>query len=356
MNQITTKYSPEKSFPLKHYRDKFHIPKDSNGNEKIYFCGNSLGLQPKTARSYIEQELRDWETMGVEGHLHAKTPWLYYHDHLTEKMANVVGAKQNEIAIMNSLTVNLHLMMVSFYRPTNKRYKILIEQNTFPSDQYALKAQAQYHGFNPEDTVKELKPREGEEIIRTEDILEKLNKEGDEIALILLGGVNYYTGQAFEMEKITEKGKEKGCMVGYDLAHAAGNLHMNLHDWNVDFAVWCTYKYLNAGPGGIAGCFVHEKYAEDFDLPRFPGWFGHEKETRFLMRPDFKPIKGAEGWQLSNPPIFQMAALNASLEIFEMAGISNLSEKSKKLTGYLEYLLKEIQNEQIQIITPKNPN
>lgn len=340
---------------LKHFRDKFFLPKQSSGEDVLYFTGNSLGLQPKTVREYIEQELKDWETFGVEGHFHAKNPWMPYHEFVTEKLANVVGAKPLEVVAMNSLTVNLHLLMVSFYRPNGKRNKIVIEKNAFPSDQYAVASQIAFHAESPKsDLLIELAPLEGETCLRIEDIEKTLRKNGDEIALILLGGVNYYTGQAFDMKRITGIGHEIGATVGFDLAHAAGNLELHLHDWNVDFAAWCSYKYLNSGPGGIAGVFVHERHAEAFDLPRFAGWWGHDKETRFLMDDKFIPMRGAEGWQLSNPPIFQLAALRASLDVFAEAGMKNLREKSVKLTNYLEFLLSEIRDERIEIITPKN--
>jgi kynureninase len=285
-----------------------------------------------------------------------------YHEFLTNSMANVVGAKPLEVVVMNSLTVNLHLLMVSFYRPDGKRNKIVIEKNAFPSDQYAVQSQILFHceaetrrrGDAVKNRLIELVPRENETCLWTEDIEKTLRENGDEITLILLGGVNYYTGQAFDMQRITEIGHEIGAVVGFDLAHAAGNLFLQLHDWNVDFAAWCSYKYLNSGPGGIAGIFVHEKHAESFDLPRFAGWWGHDKETRFLMGDEFVPMRGAEGWQLSNPPIFQMASLRASLEIFETAGMQNLREKSVKLTNYLEFLLNEIHDERIEIITPRN--
>lgn len=338
---------------LNKFRNYFYIPKQPNGSEVLYFTGNSLGLQPKTTRSFIEQELKDWETFGVEGHFHAKNPWMPYHEFLTQQMAEVVGAKPLETVVMNSLTVNLHLLMVSFYRPNGKRKKIVIEKNAFPSDQYAVQSQIKFHQNSDSDLI-ELTPRDGEKTLRTEDIEKTLRENGDEIALILLGGVNYYTGQAFDIPKITEIGHEIGAVVGFDLAHAAGNLLLKLHEWNVDFAAWCSYKYLNSGPGGIAGVFVHEKHDESFDLPRFAGWWGHDKETRFLMDDKFIPIKGAEGWQLSNPPIFQLASLRASLEIFHKAGMENLVGKSKKLTNYLEFLLNEIKDERIEIITPNN--
>ena len=293
---------------LSKYRNQFHFPKDNTGNPLLYFCGNSLGLQPKTVRSYIEQELLDWENLGVEGHFHAKHPWMPYHEFLTEKMANIVGAKPIEVVVMNTLTVNLHLMMVSFYRPTKTKYKIVIEKNAFPSDQYAVQSQINFHGLDCKDALVELAPRENEDIIFTEDIEKVIAEQGDSIALIMLGGVNYYTGQAFDMKRITEVAHQKNIVVGFDLAHAAGNLLLQLHDWNVDFAVWCSYKYLNSGPGGIAGCFVHEKHATDKTLPRFAGWWSNDKQKRFLMQPEFNAIDGAEGWQLSNPSILAMAS------------------------------------------------
>lgn len=339
---------------LGNFRERFYIPKKNNGEEVLYFTGNSLGLQPKTARACIEQELKDWETFGVEGHFHAKNPWMPYHEFLTKPMAKIVGAKPIETIVMNSLTVNLHLLMVSFYRPTGKKNKLIIEKNAFPSDQYAVQSQLKFRGLNIEESLIELTARENETTLRTQDILEAIKRNADETALILLGGVNYYTGQAFDFEAITKAGHEAGAFVGFDLAHAAGNLELKLHDWNVDFAAWCSYKYLNSGPGGIAGAFVHARHAKSFDVPRFAGWWGHDKETRFLMGDEFAPIAGAEGWQLSNPPIFQLASLRASLEIFEEAGMKALREKSVTLTGYLEFLLDEICDERIEIITPRN--
>ncbi|HVF31017.1 MAG TPA: kynureninase [Pyrinomonadaceae bacterium] len=371
--------------PLKCFREKFHIPQTSGGGEIIYFTGNSLGLQPKTTREYVDQELSDWAALGVQGHMHAQNPWLPYHEFLTERMARVIGAKPIETVVMNSLTVNLHLMMVTFYRPDGKRNKIVIEKGAFPSDQYAVGSQIAFHKPIPDrsvppavaggslhpkseaprneeppasagtDRVVELTPREGESTLRTEDIIETIERHGDEIALVLLGGVNYYTGQAFDMKTITEAGHRVGAKVGFDLAHAAGNLLMQLHDWDVDFAVWCSYKYLNAGPGGVAGAFVHERHAKSFALPRFAGWWGHDKATRFLMGPNFVPLEGAEGWQISNPPILQMAALRASLEIFDVATMPALRAKSERLTGYLEFLVGQIDNDGISVITPSDP-
>lgn len=338
--------------PLHSYRMKFHIPKTQEGNDVIYFAGNSLGLQPKTVREYVEQELLDWEKMGVEGHMHAKHPWLPYHEFLTAQTAELFGAMPEEVVNMNSLSVNLHLMMVSFYRPTNERNKILIEANAFPSDHYAVQSQIKFHGYDPAECLIEMKPRDGEVTIRTEDILERIEKEGDSIALIMFAGVNYYTGQAFEFEKITAAGHKKGCMVGFDLAHAAGNLKLELNKWGCDFAVWCSYKYLNGGPGAIAGAFVHKKHLLDINIPKFWGWWGQDKATRFLMDHDFRPIPTVESWQLSNPPILQLAALRASLDIFHEAGMTALRAKSELLTGFAEYLINENNNGNIEIITP----
>jgi len=342
--------------PLKVYRDKFFIPKMKDGRDQIYFAGNSLGLQPKIVREYVEQELKDWETLAVEGHMSAKHPWLPYHEYLTDQTAHLVGALPSEVVNMNTLSVNLHLMMVSFYTPTPERHKILVEANTFPSDHYAVQSQIKFHGYDPATSLVEMKPRKGEQIIRTEDIEEFIEKEGDSIALILFAGVNYYTGQAFEYEQITKAGHKKGCYVGFDMAHGAGNMVLELHGWDVDFAVWCSYKYLNGGPGAIAGAFVHEKHIHDQNLPKFLGWWGHDKATRFLMEHKYIPIPTVESWQLSNPPILQLAALRASLDMFEEAGIKELRKKSELLTGYAEYLINEKNNGTIEIITPKEKN
>jgi len=340
--------------PLHAYREQFYLPLQKDGTPHIYLCGNSLGLQPKSTRKYVEQELLDWEKFGVEGHFHARNPWMPYHEFLTPAMANVVGAKPEEVVVMNTLSVNLHLMMVSFYRPDNERFKIVMESDAFPSDRYAIESQIRFHGYDPAEALLEIRPREGEELVRTEDLEKLIETEGDKIALIMLGGVNYYTGQVFDFKKIAELGHAHGCVVGFDLAHGAGNLDLQLHDSGMDFAVWCTYKYLNSGPGSLGGCFVHERHAHA-DLPRFAGWWGHNKETRFNMRHDFDPIPGAEGWQLSNPPILSLAAIRASLDIFEEVGMKKLNEKSRQLTGYLEFLLDEIQNQNIRIITPRDP-
>jgi len=338
------------------FRDQFHIPRSSSGENVIYFTGNSLGLQPKSVRGYIEQELKDWELLGVEGHVKARHPWMPYHEFLTAQMANVVGAKPIETVVMNSLTVNLHILMISFYRPSGDRFKVLIEKGSFPSDRYAVEAQIKLHGFDPESALIELGPRDGETTLRTEDIIDTIEREGATIALIMLGGVNYYTGQAFEMREITAAGHAAGALVGFDLAHAAGNLELKLHDWGVDLAVWCSYKYLNGGPGAIGAAFVHERHADCPELPRLAGWWGHNKGTRFLMGPTFDPISGAEGWQISNPPILQMAALRASLEIFAEAGMFALREKSIKLTAYLEQLLAAVDDGRISVITPGDPD
>jgi kynureninase len=339
---------------LSAFRNRFHFPVSETGERQLYFAGNSLGLQPVTARSYVEQELDDWARFAVEGHVHARRPWLPYHEFLTEKMARVVGAKPIETVVMNSLTVNLHLLMVSFYRPSDGRHKIVIEKGAFPSDRYAVESQIRFHGFDPASSLVELAPREGESTLRTDDIIEAIESEAESISLVLLGGVNYYTGQAFDMRSITEAGRRAGAAVGFDLAHAAGNIELSLHDWNVDFAVWCSYKYLNAGPGAVAGAFIHERHAAG-NLPRFAGWWGHNKDTRFLMGPAFVPIPGAEGWQISNPPILQMAALRASLDIFDDAGMGPLRGRSERLTGYLEFLVRTISDDRISIITPSDP-
>jgi kynureninase len=329
------------------YRDRFHIPKSADGNDCVYLCGHSLGLQPKSARHYIEQELTDWERLGVEGHFRASHPWVGYGALLAEKTACLVGAKPLEVVTMNSLTVNLHLMMVSFYRPTRQRHRVVVEDFAFPSDQYAVKSQIRYHGFDP---LESLVTVSGED-----ELDELLDREGESIALILMGGINYSSGTAFDMSRLTRAGHAKGCLVGFDLAHAAGNLVLELHHWEVDFAAWCTYKYLNGGPGCIAGCFVHERHALDPTLPRFAGWWGHDPATRFRMGPDFEPAPGAAGWQVSNPPVLALAALRASLDLFAEAGIERLRAESIELTGYLESLLLPHAGEWFTITTPSDP-
>ena len=338
---------------ISYLRDHFHIPKDKNGKDWLYFTGNSLGLQPKSTQKYIQQELDDWANYGVEGHFEAKNPWLNYHEFLTENMAKIVGAKHTEVVVMNTLTTNLHLLMVSFYRPTKTKYKIVIESDAFPSDRYAVQSQLKFHGFSENDVI-EWKPRKGEVLLKIEDLEKIVSEHGDEIALLLIGGVNYFTGQFLDLKRIAEIGHSKKCVVGIDLAHGAGNIEPNLHDSGIDFAAWCTYKYLNSGPGSLSGLFVHEKHAKNNDLPRFAGWWNHNKETRFNMRQPFDVMEGAEGWQLSNPPILSMAAIKASLDMFETVGMKALTRKSQKLTGYFEFLINQIDSEDIKIITPKN--
>lgn len=341
---------------LRAYRDQFIFPKH-NGENVLYFCGNSLGLQPKTVRQALLDELDQWATHGVEGHFRGELPWMYYHKFLTPQSARLVGALPHEVVVMNTLTVNLHLAMVSFYRPTPQRYKIIMEAGAFPSDQYAMESQVRWHGFDPEDAIIEVAPRPGSDYLRTEDIVQVIEKEGAATALVVFGGVNYYTGQFYELEKIAAAAHRAGANVGFDLAHAAGNLPLKLHDWNADFAVWCSYKYLNSGPGGPAGLFVHERHGENPALPRFAGWWGHDESERFLMKKGFKPMRGAEGWQLSNAQIFSFAAHKASLDIFDAAGIDNLREKSLRLTGFLEFVLKEANRDKnlFRIITPTAP-
>ncbi|MBT8393872.1 MAG: kynureninase [Bacteroidia bacterium] len=340
---------------LASFRKKFHIPKDKNGNDWLYFTGNSLGLQPKTTKDYINQELKDWANLGVEGHFYAKNPWLNYHEYLTKSMANIVGAKPIEVVIMDTLTTNLHLLMVSFYRPTKTKFKILIESDAFPSDRYAVQTQLDFHGFDAKEGIIEWRPRSGEDLLNIEDLETILEEQGDEIALLLIGGVNYYTGQYLDLKRIAEIGHSKNCMVGIDLAHGAGNIQPELHNSGVDFAAWCTYKYLNSGPGSLAGLFVHEKHANNKELKRFAGWWSHNKSTRFNMRQPLDIIPGAEGWQLSNPPILSMAAIKASLDMFNEVGIDALRKKSVKLTSYFEFLITDLKNEKIRIITPSNP-
>ena len=353
---LATAYNLDKTCMYNHSRSLFHIPKHQT-EECIYFCGNSLGVQPKSVRSFIEQELHDWETLGVEGHFQGKNPWFGYHHFLTESAARLVGALPHEVVVMNSLTVNLHLMMVSFYRPTKERYKIIIEGGAFPSDLYAVQTQAAFHGFDPADAIIELKPREGEFCLQNEDILAAINLHANSVALVMLGGVNYYTGQFYDLASITQKAHEVGAVAGFDLAHAAGNVPLKLHDWNVDFAVWCSYKYLNSGPGGTSGTFVHERHASSPTLPRFGGWWGNSEETRFTMPNQFVPQYGAAGWQLSNAQILPMAAHRASLQIFDEFGMDYLREKSEKMSAYLFELLDDINPNQkhFTIITPRNP-
>lgn len=340
---------------LRSYRDQFHFPQTDDGQQALYFCGHSLGLQPKATAAAVQQELADWQDLGVRGHMHARNPWIDYHEFLTDSFARLVGANPSEVVAMNTLTVNLHLLMVSFYRPTKARHKIVIEGGAFPSDQYAVQSQIRFHGYDPKTSLIELTPRDVEATLRTEDILQLIDDQGDEIALIMLGGVNYYTGQLFDMPAITKAGHDKGCVVGFDLAHAVGNVPLRLHDWDVDFACWCTYKYLNSGPGAVAGAFVHDRH-KHADLPRFHGWWGHHIDTRFQMGPNFEPAGGAETWQLSNPPILSLAAVKASLEIFDAVGMDALRDKSLKLTGYAAFLLNNLPTDKVRIMTPTDPN
>ncbi len=337
------------------YRDQFYMPQTPDGQAMTYLCGHSLGLQPKTVRDHIDEELQDWATWGVEGHFQARRPWLSYHETLTAHTARLVGAHPMEVVVMNSLTVNMHLMLVSFYRPTPERFKILIEADAFPSDRYAAESHLKWHGYDPQEALLTLQPRPGESAVRHADLVDCLEREGSSIALIWLGGVNYYSGQVFDMAEIAKRGHAQGCLVGFDLAHAAGNIPLQLHDWDVDFAVWCSYKYLNAGPGAAAGCFVHERHARRPDLPRFAGWWGHDKASRFQMPPDFNPIPGAEGWQVSNPPIFQLAALRASMAIFDEVGMARLRAKSERLTGYLQSAIEAQVLPGTTLITPDDP-
>lgn len=343
--------------PLKHFRNKFFIPRNNN-KEAVYFTGNSLGLQPKSVIDHINIELEDWAALGVMGHHDARNPWVSYHEQFSDPLSKIVGANPQEVVAMNQLTVNIHLLFTSFYRPTPERFKIICEAKAFPSDQYALQSQVKLHGFDPDEGIIEIAPRQGEYIIRTEDIVSAIEQHGPSVALVFLGGVNYYTGQVVDMPAITKAAQSIGAFAGFDLAHAAGNINLNLHDWNVDFACWCSYKYLNSGPGGVAGIYIHEKHVSNTELPRLAGWWGHDKEKRFLMDRGFIPIPTAEGWQLSNAPVLSMAAHKASLKIFDEAGMINLVKKSNQLTGFLFFILDEINREQehkvIELITPKN--
>jgi kynureninase len=345
--------------PLRHFREKFYLPLGKDGQPLIYFAGNSLGLMPKSAREIVEEELDAWAKLGVDAHHGAGTPWYTYHEALRDPTARLVGAKPLEVICMNSLTVNLHLMMATFYRPTKSRFKILMEEPAFPSDTYAIKTQIAHHGLNPNDALILARPRKGEFTIQTEDIVDLIEKHADQLAVVMFAGVNFFTGQLFDIKTITAAAQASGIVVGFDLAHAVGNAPLKLHDWNVDFAVWCSYKYLNAGPGAVAGAFVHERHATNTKLPRFAGWFGNDPNTRFRLHlePEFIPVASADGWQISNPPIFSMAPLRASLEIFDDGGgMEPLRAKSIKLTGYLEFLLAEIGSKKFTVITPRNPD
>ncbi|MCB2380018.1 kynureninase [Hymenobacter sp. BT635] len=343
---------------LRDFRQRFHLPLAPDGQPSVYLCGNSLGLMPKAARAAVEAEFESWETQGVEGHFHGTSPWMHYHESLTDSAARLVGAKPVEVVVMNNLTTNLHLLLVSFYQPNTTRYKVLMEGGAFPSDQYALESQVRLHGLAPDEAIVELVPRPGEHTLRTEDIEAAIQELGESLAVVILGGVNYYTGQAFDMEAITKAGHAVGANVGFDLAHAAGNLEMHLHDWDVDFACWCSYKYLNSGPGGTSGVFVHERFANRPDLLRLAGWWGHDPADRFQMKKGFRPMTGAAGWQLSNAQIFPMAIHRAALAIVDEAGgMAALRKKSEKLTAYLEFMVRQLElpREVLEIITPHDP-
>ncbi|GAB4248611.1 MAG: kynureninase [Vicingaceae bacterium] len=344
---------------LRKFRERFYIPVINN-KEVIYFTGNSLGLQPKSTQKYIQQELDDWAKWGVEGHFKAKNPWYSYHEMFAEPVSKLVGALPTEVVVMNNLTVNLNLLLVSFYRPTQNRFKIVCEAKAFPSDQYALEMQVKSHGFDPEEAIIEVTPRAGEITIRNEDIINAIEKAGDQLACVMIGGVNYFTGQVFDMKSITQAAHKVGANCGFDLAHAVGNISLQLHDWEVDFACWCSYKYLNSGPGGVSGAFIHEIHCNNTELPRFAGWWGHDKEKRFLMEKGFKPMKTAEAWQMSNAPVIAMAAHKAAIDIFDEVGMDKLLKKQKLLSGYLEFIIDDIdntlldKNKKLEIITPRN--
>ncbi len=353
-NTLAFAQSLDEKDALKSYRSRFHFPK-LEGKQVIYFVGNSLGLQPDNAQDYVNEIMMDWRNLGVEGHFYAEKPWWDYHERFSEKLSKVVGAKPSEVSVMNTLTVNLHLLMTSFYRPTSKRFKIICEEKAFPSDQYMLASQVRFHGYDPKEVIVALKKREGEYNFRTEDILNTIETVGDEAALLLIGGVNYYTGQVFDMKTITAAAKTKGMFVGWDLAHAVGNIKLQLHDWNVDFAAWCSYKYMNSGPGSASGYFVNERYHGLSDIPRFEGWWGHNKKERFLMAPEFVPEPDANAWQISNAPVLSMAPYLASLEIFDEVGMETLIEKRDLIVSYLEFVLNAIGNEiegDFEVITP----
>lgn len=362
--QNTLQFAQEldKKDTLNRYKKEFHFPQH-NGKDVIYFTGNSLGLQPKSTKKYVDEVMNDWANLAVEGHFYADKPWWDYHERFANPLSKIMGCLPTEVTVMNTLTVNLHLLMVSFYRPTANRFKIICEEKAFPSDQYMFQSQVDFHSrslnFNPKDAIVEIKRREGEHNIRHEDIISKINEVGNELALVLIGGVNYYTGQVFNMEQITHAGHQVGAIVGFDLAHAAGNIKLDLHNWNVDFASWCSYKYMNSGPGNASGCFIHEKHHTDQTLPRFAGWWGHNKARRFKMEQSFDPVHGADGWQISNLPILSLAPYLAAVNQFEEVGMDKLIEKRIQITNYLEYILTQIGNEvngNFEIITPANQN
>jgi len=354
-NTIAFARQLDETDPLKHFRQRFLFPQH-NGKDCIYFTGNSLGLQPGNTLHEIQQVLDSWSALAVEGHFKGANPWMHFHDKLTRPLAKIVGCLPEEVVVMNSLTVNIHLMMAGFYRPTKERYKIICEAKAFPSDQYAFASQALLHGLKPDDIIIEIKPRAGEHTLRTEDIVSTIEEHANETALVLFSGINYYTGQYFDIRSITEAAHAAGAYAGFDLAHAAGNVELKLHEWKVDFACWCTYKYLNSGPGAVSGTYIHEQFARDKNFPRLAGWWGNDKSTRFKMEKDFDAIPTAEGWQLSTPPALLLAAHKASLDIFEEAGIEHLHQKRKTLTAYLHFILHDINQKNnetlIEIITP----
>jgi kynureninase len=357
-------FQPEESFarqlderdPLRLYREQFLLPRRADGQPVLYFCGHSLGLQPRGARPLVEQELDEWARLGVEAHFHGKAPWFSYHEHFRETGARLVGALPGEVVFMNSLTVNLHLLLLTFYRPTPARYHILVDAPVFPSDLYALQSQIRHHGFDPLQGLLLANPRPGEHLVRTEDIEWLLSQRGSEIALVLCSGVNFLTGQYFDIPRLAEAARRHGCVFGLDLAHAAGNVVLHLHEWQVDFAVWCSYKYLNGGPGAVAGCFIHERHGRDVSLPRLAGWWGNDPVTRFQMPNEFRPRADAEGWQVSNPPILALAPVRAALNLFDRAGMPALRGKSERLTGYLHYLLQRMPAGRFEVITPAEPS
>lgn len=345
----------DESDPLRSYRERFHIPKRDGGRDVIYFAGNSLGLQPKSAAQIVREELDDWARLGVDGHFQARRPWIQYHRLFSQTGARLVGAAPSEVVLMNTLTVNLHLMMATFYRPTPARHKILMDHTAFPSDTYAIQTHLRHRGYDPGDALLLAPPRDGRHIAGTEEIETLLREKGSEIALVLMSGVNYFTGQVFDMQRITAAGHASGCVVGWDLAHAVGNVELQLHDWGVDFAVWCNYKYLNGGPGAVGGCFVHERHGKDTTLPRLGGWWGNDPATRFRMHlePEFVPVVGAEGWQISNTPIFSLAPVKAAYDLFDEVGMPSLRRKSILLTGYLQYLLDQVGTDRYEVLTPR---
>lgn len=357
-NTLSFAQQADQNDVLRNFRNEFYIP-SHNGHEAMYFTGNSLGLQPKAAEAALKTELEDWKNLGVEGHFQGKNPWFHYHKFLTENAAKIVGAKPIEVVVMNQLTSNLHFLFVSFYRPDAKRFKIIMEVGAFPSDMYLVESQVRYHGFNPDEAIIEVKPRTGEHALRHEDIIATIDENRDSVALVFFSGVQYYTGQVFNIEAITKKAHEVGAIAGFDLAHAAGNIDLQLHQWQVDFAAWCSYKYLNSGPGSVGGVFVHENHAYNKELPRFAGWWGHNENERFKMLKGFDAEPGAAGWQLSNAPVLSMAVHKVSLDIFEKAGMSKLVEKGKQLNAYLNFVINEAitanPSLELNIITPPAP-